>query len=618
VRLDDPTPLEISLFGPLQVRVGGAPLPRLRSRKGFWLLALLTLRAGRDVDRSWLVSTLWPESAEDAGFANLRNTLLDLRQALGPEAARLRAPTPQTLSLDLSGACADVLLFDDAIRRRDPEALEQAVALYRGPFLEGCAQSWAFEERQTREQVYLSALETLAARASATGDRTAAERYLRTVVAADPLRETAQRSLMELLATAGAVPAAMRLYSDFRLLLQRDLGMEPDAATTVLYRSLQSRARSGSSSPGSLPDADASSPAAPRHSADAAPEALRMAVSLEPVGGAVPLGSRFYVSRPVDEQFEEAIARQDSIVLIKGARQTGKTSLLARGLQQARQAGSHVVLTDLQVFNAAHLQTAEQFLLTLAHTLDAELELGVSPQEVWKAEAGANLNFDHYLRRHVLTAVQGSVVWAVDGVDRLFGRDYATEVFGLFRSWHDRRHLNPAGPWSRLTLVMAYATEAHLFITDPNQSPFNVGSRLELEDFDRSQMAELNRRHGCPLEGEAEIDRLHGLVAGHPYLVRRALYEMVSRRLDLNALEAEAERDHGLFGDHLRRLHALLLQDAKLSDSIRGVLQGRPCPSAESFYRLRAAGVLIGVSARDARLRCRLYAGYLQQRLLEE
>jgi hypothetical protein len=48
---DQPAPLEIRLFGPVQVRVGGAPLPRLRSRKGLWLLALLTLRAGRDVER---------------------------------------------------------------------------------------------------------------------------------------------------------------------------------------------------------------------------------------------------------------------------------------------------------------------------------------------------------------------------------------------------------------------------------------------------------------------------------------------------------------------------------------------------------------------------------------
>ena len=47
-------PLAIRLFGPLEVRVNGAPLPRLRSRKGLALLALLTLRPGSAVPRPWL------------------------------------------------------------------------------------------------------------------------------------------------------------------------------------------------------------------------------------------------------------------------------------------------------------------------------------------------------------------------------------------------------------------------------------------------------------------------------------------------------------------------------------------------------------------------------------
>src|SRR5712691_2958049 len=37
-------PLEVLMFGPFEVRLHGAPLPRLRSRKGHWLLALLALR----------------------------------------------------------------------------------------------------------------------------------------------------------------------------------------------------------------------------------------------------------------------------------------------------------------------------------------------------------------------------------------------------------------------------------------------------------------------------------------------------------------------------------------------------------------------------------------------
>ena len=51
----------------------------------------------------------------------------------------------------------------------------------------------------------------------------------------------------------------------------------------------------------------------------------------------MPLDSKFYVVRPTDDAFLEAIAQQDSIVLVKGARQMGKTSLLARGLAAGAQ-----------------------------------------------------------------------------------------------------------------------------------------------------------------------------------------------------------------------------------------------------------------------------------------
>jgi len=337
---------------------------------------------------------------------------------------------------------------------------------------------------------------------------------------------------------------------------------------------------------------------------------------LEPVGGAMPLDSEFYIVRPTDDEFRAAIARQDSIVLIKGARQVGKTSLLARGLQQARAAGARVVLTDLQKLNASDLASAEVFYLALAGLIADQLDLDVAPDAVWNARRGPSINFERYIRREALGKISAPLVWGLDEVDRLFTRGFGSEVFGLFRSWHNERSLDPAGPWERLTMVIAYATEAHLFITDMNQSPFNVGTRLTLEDFTLSQVADLNERYGSPLKDNGEVTRYYRLVSGHPYLARCGLQEMVARRRDLTALESVADRDDGPFRDHLRRIVASLEQDPALCDVARGILRGQPCPTEESFYRLRSAGLFAGASARDVRPRCQLYATYLEKRLL--
>jgi DNA-binding SARP family transcriptional activator len=236
-------PLVVCLFGPFDVRVNGNPLPRLRSRKGQSLLALLTLRHGREVERAWLAGMLWPDRPTSAALATLRRDLTDLRRALGTEAGRLHSPTPHSLCLDLTGAEADVVAFDAAVARGDITSMEQAVALYRGPLLEGCEEEWSFQERQTREQSYLTALETLAADAGARGDEAAAERWLRQAVAVDPLRESAQRALMQVLAAGGNYAAVLQVYRELGLLLHREMNTEPDTETTALFQQLRAEAR---------------------------------------------------------------------------------------------------------------------------------------------------------------------------------------------------------------------------------------------------------------------------------------------------------------------------------------------------------------------------------------
>ncbi|MSU61542.1 MAG: TIR domain-containing protein [Pedosphaera sp.] len=337
---------------------------------------------------------------------------------------------------------------------------------------------------------------------------------------------------------------------------------------------------------------------------------------VEPPGGAVPLNSEFYLVRPQDNELRSALARYDSIILIKGARQMGKTSLLARGLQQARERGAKVVMTDFQKLNVADLSSPANLYLTLAESLAEQLQFPVPPEDAWDERRGANVNFERYIRREVLSKLNAPLVWGLDEVDRLFTCNFGSEVFGLFRSWHNERALDPSGPWAGLTLAIAYATEAHLFITDMNQSPFNVGTRLVLEDFTREQVAELNRLYRSPLKSEAELERCIQLVAGHPFLVRRALHELHTQNISLDEFEKEVDRDEGIFGDHLRRLLVLLAKDPALMDVVRGLVRGQPCPNQESFYRLRSAGVVTGNSPGDAHPRCQLYSRFLLRHIL--
>jgi predicted ATPase/DNA-binding SARP family transcriptional activator len=259
-----PAGLAMTLFGPMAVIVQGRPLPRLRSRRALWLLALLTLRHERPVEREWLAGTLWPDADQSQAFANLRVVLSELRQALDDQGERVQSPSRHTLLLNLAGAEVDVLAFDAAVKSGTLPALERAVALYQGPLLEGCTEEWAPQERLAREQACLSALQKLADAATAAGDHRGAAVYWRRAVGIDPLSDGARRGLMGALAQSGDANGALQVYRAFVELLRSDPKAAPDKSTTELYARLRTEARERAGAPvAAVPATDVAVPTAP-------------------------------------------------------------------------------------------------------------------------------------------------------------------------------------------------------------------------------------------------------------------------------------------------------------------------------------------------------------------
>lgn len=334
----------------------------------------------------------------------------------------------------------------------------------------------------------------------------------------------------------------------------------------------------------------------------------------EPPGGAIPPDSPYYVVQNADQEFHDALLRQDSIVLVKGARQMGKTSLLARGLREARRAQKTVLLIDFQKLNQTNLTDIDSLYRGLASMICSVLKIPKVTEDDWRAGGAPSVNFESFIRG-VMDTTDGHVILAMDEVDRLFSCPYASEVFGLFRSWHNERAIDPTGPWERITLAIVYATEAHLFITDQNQSPFNVGTRLELHDFGLEQVRTLNDLFGSPINTPEDLHRFYKLFNGQPYLTRRGFYDLTHYGKCMDELVAVADTDEGPYGDHLRRILVMLARDKELLAVVRGMLNGERIPDPTSFYRLRSGGLIVGGSAHDARFRCGIYESYLARHL---
>jgi len=296
---------------------------------------------------------------------------------------------------------------------------------------------------------------------------------------------------------------------------------------------------------------------------------------------------------------------------IKGPRQMGKSSLLMRTMAAAAQAGKEVVFLDFQLFDMAALRDAETFYRQFCTWLTDELELEDKVEEYWRRPLGNSQRCTRYVGRHLLKNVERPVFLAMDEVERVFDTDFRSDFFSMLRSWHNDRAIKPS--WKKLDLALVTSTEPYQLIENLNQSPFNVGEVISLGDFSASQVAELNERHGSPLN-DVQMGDFTALLNGHPYLTRKALFLVASGRLTSDQLMSTAGDEHGPFGDHLRyhlfRLHG----QPDLVSGFKQVISHQRCSDESIFWRLRGAG-LVRRSGTQVLARCQLYNDYFKEHL---
>ena len=324
--------------------------------------------------------------------------------------------------------------------------------------------------------------------------------------------------------------------------------------------------------------------------------------------------SDFYVARAGDELLRRELAKNHgTTTTIRAPRQSGKSSLLVRGIAQAQQQRSKVVYLDFQPVEAHYLTNLDQFLHYFVTNIVTKLRL--DPAEVdkaWRGGLGAPDKTTYLFEDYILPTVDAQIVLALDEVDRLLGASFQDTFFGLLRYWHNSRALNEL--WEQLDLVLVISTEPHLLIKDVTQSPFNVGQKIRLDDFDLAQVQELNQRYRSPL-GTEQLADLLAFLGGHPFLTHKALYTLVTEDLSLPALKSALADGGYSFGDHLRRYLWYLRDQPALRDALKRIMRNGDCLDESIFYRLTQAGLIKGSSRQSCELRCGLYAGYFWDKL---
>jgi DNA-binding SARP family transcriptional activator len=221
----DTTPV-LHLFGGPFVTVGRrrVNVPQGSQR----LLVFVALHRGQ-VDRAHAAGTLWPMGSEYRAAGNLRSALWRLGRADLPllTADKCHVALDPDLRVDahLVAEWAARIIGGHA---SDADLSFQPSGATALDLLPGWYEDWALLERERLRQRMLHALEALSRLLVSAGRLPEAIEAAITAVAADPLRESAQRALIEAHLAEGNWSEGRRQFESYRRLLQRELGIEPD------------------------------------------------------------------------------------------------------------------------------------------------------------------------------------------------------------------------------------------------------------------------------------------------------------------------------------------------------------------------------------------------------
>ena len=329
--------------------------------------------------------------------------------------------------------------------------------------------------------------------------------------------------------------------------------------------------------------------------------------------GRVPLASPFYVRRLPHERFcYEEILKPGALIQIEAPRQLGKSSLMMRILAEAATRGCLAVHCNFQQADRTIVARLDRLLRWFACEVTCKLRLEPKLKDYWRDELGHKASCTKYFQDYLLGQIDRPLVVALDEMNEIFQHpEVARDFMLLLRSWHEEA--KDSKLWQKLRLVVANSTEVYLHL-DTDRSVFLGGLPIRLRSLSWEQVEDLARRHGLNLPKE-DLTQLQYLVAGHPYLLRLAFYQMARDNLTLEALLFSTASDTGIYREHLRELWWMLQKHPDLAAGFAKVVKAKAPVELEPVeaFKLDSLG-LVNRKGDRVITRCYLYERYFSDR----
>jgi DNA-binding SARP family transcriptional activator len=244
------TPISITTLGGFSVTMHGKKILYDRDWHGPKtkdLLKAIIALGGSKVPTERLAYLLWPDANGDQAMNAFKVTLSRLRNTLAGTNKALRqilVVKQKQISLSSSLCAVDALIFESLLQQAftpvlQLDAIEAALELYGGNFLESSSDFWIINAREELCEQFVKATLTLCDYSLEHHDIQSTIPLLVRAMGFDPVNEAVYARLMHSYLLLGNRAKALAIYRKASVTLKREFGVGPGRLLDDLYQQMQ-------------------------------------------------------------------------------------------------------------------------------------------------------------------------------------------------------------------------------------------------------------------------------------------------------------------------------------------------------------------------------------------
>lgn len=228
--------------------------------------------------------------------------------------------------------------------------------------------------------------------------------------------------------------------------------------------------------------------------------------------------SNLYIERSADRQVTNILEDMGRPGYVLVSRQMGKTNLLINARRKYSTPDDRFIYVDLSNLFENEIQCFRNIIDTAIETnLDVFSQMEIKIRDYRKENNDLPPHKQHEKElRMLLNSIKGKLIVILDEIDALTKVEYSDRIFAQIRSiYFARTNYNE---FDRLTYLLSGVVEPSELIKDPKISPFNIGEKIFLNDFTRTEFDSFLHKAELSLLDEKIKNRIFYWTNGNPRL----------------------------------------------------------------------------------------------------